>query len=120
MEFERLNAIIALFPTKVGGRQSYLIEEYTPNAVFGFDLEGLARLWDHTCYKYSEVDTDTIKNSGVRVLIGPNKIYPGSAFKAELLVTKMGARYLGKQLMASGSTFLLREGARVVGTGVIE
>ena len=119
MNFTKTKVVICLFPSKTGGRQSYILKEYSPNAVFGFDIKELSELWDNNYFKYLKEDNNKVKNIGIKLLIGKKELYPGEVSKADMLINDSGKDYLGPRLLSSGSAFLIREGSKIIGTGKI-
>ncbi len=119
IEFLRYNVIISLFPTQAGGRKSGIIEEYTPNVLFGFDMENLEELWNGSNYQYNTPDTEQIKNSGVRFKGLKVSTYPGGITMGEMYMTKGAQEYITENKLQKNTSFLIREGSRIIGSGVI-
>jgi hypothetical protein len=120
MNFFQYKAIISLFPINSGGRMNPIKNEYSPNAVFGMDISTLSKYWTGDKYHFDEPDNEKVKNSGVKIDLGENIIYPGTADTAIFKLSERSAIYLGSDLLQAKTVFLIREGSRVVGTGLIK
>ena len=90
-----IKAIITLFPTEAGGRHNAIQSGYRPD--FGFNTEK--------------------QYSGKIELLGREELQPGQTAKVYVLL--LPARTISKNLKPSDA-FSIREGNKIVGTGVIE
>lgn len=100
------------------GRNNEIRQGYRPNLVIGFLPESLPELWIGDQYYYSKQDSGSIKNMDVE-LNSDLIVFPGERAKVTFLVNLIRVHYVGDLLSVPGTAFLIREGARVVGTGII-
>lgn len=108
-----------LMPSNVGGRTGYITKEYTPNAVFGFSPEELPSFWKEGNFKYDLPDNGTLKNSGVILKPQHEITYPGGITLAQMLISKDSENYISKKLLQKDTSFIIREGSRIIGLGKI-
>ena len=118
MELIELKTVITLYPTAAGGRKTFIRDKYSPNAVFGLNIDKLSNFWNGEFYSYHQDDIGDIKNADIRISIGESVIYPADIFQAIVKINIDAATYVFDYLNP-GSKFFLREGTRLIGKGII-
>jgi hypothetical protein len=119
MNFESRKIVVTLFPKTSGGRRGAIKMEYTPNSVFGIDLSLLEDYWDGNQYIYDKKDDEDIRNAGIRIDLNDVIIFPGGIGVAKFYISNRSLEYIGEALLKTGISFFLREGSRIIGTGLI-
>lgn len=110
-------ALISLFPTRCGGRESDIHTEYNPNLVFGYLIKNLSNLWKENRYFYDDADNNAIRNADAEIHLPQKFLSPGEAGIIFLRFKGGRENYIGTELLKVGTPFLIREGGRVIGTG---